>query len=65
MTDAELAKDLAQQVLAMLDLQQEYFRGGRSGETLARSKAAESALRKRCRAIVENHPTQTGLFDEQ
>lgn len=61
MTDLQI---LASDVLAMFDLQREYFKT-KNPEKLAQCKQVESALRKRCQAIV-NPPAapKPNLFDQ-
>lgn len=53
---------LAKEVLAMLDLQREYFRT-RTTEKLQESKAAEKRLREMCNAILNPKQAQPALFD--
>ena len=59
---ADDVKELATEVLAVLDLQQDYFKS-KNGESLTRSKAAERALRKRCKDIVDDRKPEPSLFD--
>lgn len=55
-------KELAAQVLKVLDLQRSYF-DTRSTETLRDCKAAESDLRKACNEIVNPKRQEPTLFD--
>lgn len=62
MTDSDLAKDLAAEVLAVLDLQKEYFKTRGTG-VLNRCRQAESELRKRCKAMLASGLRTPSLFD--
>lgn len=55
-------KDLAREVLAMFELQADYFKS-KNGESLTRCKAVESALKKRCKAILDDAKPVANLFD--
>ncbi|MBY0515108.1 MAG: hypothetical protein K2P78_14540 [Gemmataceae bacterium] len=57
------AAQLAREVIAVLDLQQTYFRT-RTPEALRESKSAERCLRKRCTDIISPPAAERrGLFD--
>lgn len=62
MTDGDLAKDLAAEVLAVLDLQKECFKARDTG-VLARCREAEAGLRKRCKAVLGSGLRTPSLFD--
>lgn len=55
-------KQLAEQVLAMLDAQQRYFKT-RSSEALAESKRLEKEMRKVCEALRDAEDESPTLFD--
>lgn len=54
------AEQLARETLAVLDLQQSYFKT-RNTNTLHESKDAERRLREKCRAILSPRQVQPGL----
>ena len=54
-------KDLASQVLHVLDAQKDYFRT-RSPDPLARCRELEKGLRDRCEGSIADRPDR-GLFD--
>jgi hypothetical protein len=53
--------ELATDTLAVLSLQQEYFRT-KDTNVLARCKQAESALRRRCKDILAGKVEEPNLF---
>lgn len=56
-------KQLAAEVLAMFEVQREYFKT-RNPEQLNRCKATEAALKKKCKAILDGTATdERSLFD--
>lgn len=53
--EAKTTNDLAREVIAMLDLQQAYFKR-RSSDALAASKLKEREIRERCRKLLRRVP---------
>lgn len=56
-------EQLAAQVIEMFKLQQAYFKSGKCSDALAKSKAAERALREKCEEICRP-PAQKTLLDQ-
>jgi hypothetical protein len=62
MVPADRLCDLAREVLAVLDRQQRYWKGGRAHEDLVACKVLEAELRRRCEREVAGLAPPADLF---